>query len=117
MSSLEEALLLQITAAGLPRPEREYQFAKPRRWQFDFAFPARKVAVEVEGGVWIGGRHTRGRGYESDCEKYNEASLAGWRVLRFTPAMIRSGAALATVERALSSPSEYLMDGEIPHGR
>ncbi len=117
MSSLEEQLLFQIKAARLPQPVREFQFAKPRRWRFDFAYPAHKVAVEVEGGVWIGGRHMRGRGYESDCEKYNEASLAGWRVLRFTPAMIRSGEALVTVERAVSSPSEYLMDGEIPHGR
>jgi len=102
MSKLEETLLLQVTATGLPRPEREYRFATPRRWRFDFAYPGCKLAVEVEGGVWVNGRHTRGAGYQSDCEKYNAAALAGWRVLRFTTAMIRSGEALATLEQALA---------------
>lgn len=63
---------------------REYVFAKPRRFRFDFAFPNEKVAVEIEGGSWVGGRHTSGKGFQSDCEKYNLATLMGWRVLRYT---------------------------------
>jgi len=59
------------------------------------------LAVEVDGGTWTGGRHTRGAGFEADCEKLNAAVIAGFRVLRFTGAMVRSGAALATIETAL----------------
>ncbi len=92
------AVLLQ--AAGLPAPEREYRFAPPRRWRFDFAWPAQRLALEVEGGVWTGGRHVRGAGYERDCEKYSEAALRGWRVLRVTSGMMRDGRALQLLARA-----------------
>ncbi|GAB4528477.1 MAG: hypothetical protein OHK0046_47340 [Anaerolineae bacterium] len=66
------------------QPEQEYRFTKGRRWRFDRAWPKYKVAVELEGGVYSGGRHTRGKGYIADCDKYNSAALAGWLVLRFT---------------------------------
>jgi hypothetical protein len=79
---------------------REHRFAPPRRWRFDFAWPAQRIALEIEGGSWAGGRHVRGRGYEADCEKYSEAALRGWRVLRATPGMVRDGRALALLERA-----------------
>lgn len=102
-SDLEVALLTQIEWAGLPKPETEFAFAKAigRRWRFDLAWPDERLAVEVEGGTWTGGRHTRGAGFEADAEKYAEAVLSGWRVLRVTGAMIRSGRAVALVERAL----------------
>lgn len=87
--------------AKLPTPTTEYAFAKPRRWRFDLAWPTIKLAVEVEGGQWISGRHNRGAGFEADCEKYNEATILGWRLLRVTPAMIDDGRALAAIERAL----------------
>lgn len=71
-----------------PTPERQHRFYPNRRWAFDFAWPLYKVAVEIEGGVWSGGRHTRAAGFIKDCEKYNAAVLMGWRVLRFpTPAL------------------------------
>lgn len=63
----------------------EYRFYDKRRWRFDFAIPSRKIAIEIEGGVWTNGRHTRGKGYIGDMEKYNFAALLGWRILRFTP--------------------------------
>ena len=72
-------------------PQREFLFHKKRKWRFDLAWPDLLIAVEVEGGIWTGGRHVRGEGYEGDCEKYNEAQLAGWMVLRFTPGMIKKG--------------------------
>lgn len=70
---------------GIPEPTRELVFAPPRRWRFDFAWPAHMVALEVEGGVWIRGRHTRGTGFVRDMEKYNAAAVLGWSVLRVQP--------------------------------
>jgi len=102
MSALEDRLLFQIKACRLPAPEREYVFAKPRKWRFDFAWPAMLVAVECEGAVWTGGRHVTGQGFTADCEKYNTAALRGWVVLRVTDAHVKSGQALAWIERALA---------------
>lgn len=101
MSNAEESLATLIRWNGIPEPSREYVFAKPRRWRFDFAWWREKVAVEVEGGSWIAGRHTRGSTFEKDCEKYAEAGLAGWLVLRVTPHMIEDGRAIALIRRAL----------------
>lgn len=70
---------------GIPEPQREFRFDSARRWRFDFAWPDRRLAVEVEGGVWVRGRHTRGAGYLKDLEKYNRAVELGWRVLRYPP--------------------------------
>jgi len=73
----------------LPEPEREYRFDTNRRWRFDFAWPQYKLAVELEGGHRIRGRHNRGDGFQADCEKYNAAQLAGWIVLRYTSEHLR----------------------------
>lgn len=101
MSQLEELMALHIRCAKLPTPEREYRFAAPRRWRFDFAWPDRMIALETEGGTWSGGRHTRGAGFEADCEKYNEATILGWRVLRVTAGQVTSGKAIAWIGRML----------------
>lgn len=92
---------LQCQLAGLPAPVKELVFAKPRRFRFDFAWPDRKLAAEVDGAVWSGGRHTRGAGVESDCEKVNLALALGWRVARFSTGMVRDGRALHTLETLL----------------
>ncbi len=96
-----ETLLIQLQLSGLPEPQREYLFHRKRKWRFDLAWPDLLIAVEVEGGIWVGGRHVRGEGYEADCEKYNEAQLAGWMVLRFTPGMIKKGSAGGVIETAI----------------
>jgi very-short-patch-repair endonuclease len=103
----EQALLLQFRAAKLPEPTEQHLFGKAigRRWRFDFAWLDRMLAVEVEGGVYVQGRHTRGSGFTADIEKYNAATLMGWRVLRVTPEHIRTGAALRFVEEAMSEPA------------
>lgn len=80
------ALWRQLGGTAL---DAEVKFHPSRRWRFDFADTAARVAIEVEGGIWGGGRHTRGKGFEGDCEKYNAAALAGWRVFRFTGGMLR----------------------------
>ena len=71
-----------------PDPVREHRFAPPRRWRFDFAWPAPKVAVELHGGTWSGGRHTRGQGFADDREKINTAQLDGWTVIELTSDML-----------------------------
>lgn len=101
MSRLEDTLAIQLRAVGLPKPLREYRFHARRRWRFDFAWPEHAVAAEVEGGVFSGGRHTRGAGFTRDAEKYNAAAEDGWRVFRFTSRHIKDGTAVSQLERVL----------------
>ena len=100
-SGLESLLLLHMAAYGLPVPEQQVRFHPTRRWRFDFAWSAARLAVEVDGGTWTGGRHVSGRGFEADCCKLNEATILGWRVLRFTRGMVESGQAVEMIQRAL----------------
>lgn len=100
-SVLENKLSLHMRAAGLPQPQREYRFHATRRWRFDFAWPDRQLAVECEGGHWSNGRHTRGKGFQDDCEKYNEAAVLGWTVIRVTADMLDDGRALRWIEQCL----------------
>lgn len=79
---------------------QEYRFHPLRKWRFDFAL-AKGIAVEVDGGIWIAGRHSRGAGMESDFEKCNEGALLGWRVLRFSTGQVKSGMAIDTIKRAM----------------
>ncbi len=94
MSDIEEMLSLHIKTFNLPEPIREHKFHATRKWRFDFAWVDRKIAVEVEGGTFSGGRHVRGSGFEKDAEKYNQAAAEGWRVFRFTSGMIKRGEAI-----------------------
>jgi very-short-patch-repair endonuclease len=70
------------------RPVQEFKFHQTRKWRFDFAWPDKKIALEVEGGVFTNGRHTRASGFLKDMEKYNNAALLGWRIIRTTPQKI-----------------------------
>jgi hypothetical protein len=96
LSKGEEMLALHLKAYGF-FPEREYCFAEGigRQWRFDFCFPKEMVAIEVEGGTKFGkSRHSRGKGYENDLEKYNCATRMGWRVYRYTTDMVKRGTAI-----------------------
>ena len=82
---------------NIPAPQLEFRFHGERKWRFDFAWPEKKVALEVEGGIWTGGGHNRGPGYISDMEKYNIAALYGWRLFRVQPkdlCMVKTAALL-----------------------
>lgn len=92
---------VQCNLTGLPEPIPEYRFAPPRRWRFDYCWPLLKLALEVDGGGWINGRHSRGAGIEKDAEKVNAAAALGYRVLRATPAMVADGRALRAIEGVL----------------
>lgn len=96
-------LIPYFLAHGLPEPETEFRFHRTRRWRFDYCWPDRKIAFEREGATWSRGRHTSGSGYSKDAEKYNEAALMGYLVIRGTTDMIRSGLAFEQLKRAYES--------------
>ena len=118
MSQAEETLAVQLEQAGIPF-EREYRFAPPRRWRADFAIQTRPLAftltawgnteqprhpailVEIDGGGYVAGRHSRGRGMERDAEKQSAAAILGYRVIRATPSQVNEGIALGWIRAAL----------------
>lgn len=83
---------------------KEYKFHPERRWRFDYAIPEHKIALEVEGGVWTHGRHTRPQGFLGDIEKYNTATLMGWRVFRTTPTDLYRTATINLLKSAIKAP-------------
>jgi very-short-patch-repair endonuclease len=99
-SAPENLLALHFNAYRL-HPEREYRFHPPSRYRFDFAFLASMLAIEVEGGIWSKGAHSRPKGIIRDITKGNLAVLSGWRVLRYTPEMIKDGTAIREIQHAL----------------
>jgi very-short-patch-repair endonuclease len=115
VSALETLLSAQMKALKITMPVTEYRFVRDivghgvgirsrisasglGDWRFDFAWVDRKIAVEIEGGTWSGGRHTRGKGFEEDCRKYNAATLHGWQVYRFTSSQVKSGEAVKFIK-------------------
>jgi hypothetical protein len=74
----------------------EFVFHSDRQWRFDYLIwnEQGRFALEIEGGAWTRGRHTRGKGFIADMEKYNFAAIMGYRVLRFTPDQILKGVVL-----------------------
>lgn len=81
-SPLEARFAMLWRSLGGPPLEREFRFHPTRRWRADFAHLPSRTLIEIEGGIWLHGRHTTPRGFAADAEKYLEAALAGWRVLR-----------------------------------
>jgi len=87
-STLERRFKLLWFAVSGQELEQEYRFHPTRKWRADFAHVGAKVLIECEGGIWSGGRHTRGGGYIGDLEKYNEAVVGGWAVIRLSGSQI-----------------------------
>lgn len=101
-------LLEQLQFAGLPLPVREFRFDPVRKWRFDLAFPEILVGIEIEGLLYASegkSRHQTVGGYSQDCEKYNAATIAGWRVLRCTQQHVKSGQSLAWIREMLDASS------------
>ncbi len=76
----------------------EHKFHPTRKWRLDWADVKKKIAIETEGGVWVGGRHTSGSGFIKDMEKYNAAVLLGWKLLRYTPQQFEAGIPIPDLE-------------------
>ncbi len=89
-------------ALNIPAPEYEYRFDPVRRWRFDIAWFHYMVYIEVQGGIWIQGRHSRGAAMKKDWEKWNAATIAGWRGLWVEPKDLLSTEFMETIKRALS---------------
>lgn len=102
--SLEQHLAFDILACRLPEPVRELRFAPPRRWRFDFAWPDHLLAVEVQGGLWIFGRHQQPQALLAEHEKLAAAAARGWRVMFVSGESIASGDAVRWIEKALGAP-------------
>ena len=98
---LREAFRLQLKAYKVPSPVKEYKFHPDRKWRFDDCWPVQQVAIEYHGGIYTNGRHVRGKGFEADREKMNEAQLRGWTVIEVTSHHISTLAALKWLMRAL----------------
>lgn len=94
-------MIAAILAQQHPGMVREFAFHTERKWRFDYAWPERKIALEIEGGTWSAGRHTRGKGYENDCIKYSTAAILGWKVIRVTTGMVKDGRAYWLLNEAM----------------
>jgi len=99
---LTSAQRVLLTATAHFQPVAEYRFHDTRRWRIDVAYPDYRVAVEIDGGIWTRGRHTRGVGITADCEKTCALAMLGWRLLRVTPQQVMQGQAVLWITRALS---------------
>ena len=81
--------------------KQEHIFFPGRRWRIDFAIVDLKIGIEIEGGVWANGRHTRGKGFIEDMEKYNAAATLGWVILRFTPHDLNKITTFETIKKVV----------------
>lgn len=101
VSEGEARLIQHLKAYGI-QFEQEFQFNQDRKWRADFHLTGTKILVEVEGGIWSNGRHTRGKGYLGDMEKYNSATALGYSVFRYSTEQVKSGKAIEEIRRMVS---------------
>lgn len=99
----EDTLAFQLKAVKAPLFERQFRINPERRFMADFYFPAARVVVEVEGGGFVNGRHSRGAGIENDAEKSALIAQMPARLIRVTPKQVKNGRALDWILKALST--------------
>lgn len=105
----EEGFLFQCRLLGIAEPQRNWRFHETRRWEIDFAWPELRIGVEIQGGVWSGGKHGRGAGIVKDMQKHNALLDLKWRVWLYTPGEVLRGEALQHVAPLVRSASKALM--------
>ncbi|HEX2047227.1 MAG TPA: type IV toxin-antitoxin system AbiEi family antitoxin domain-containing protein [Acidimicrobiales bacterium] len=80
-SDLETRVLRVLVAAGLPAPVQQCRVRiGGRTFRIDLAYPAAKLAIELLGWEFHGGRSA----FDDDRARTNALVLAGWTVLEFT---------------------------------
>lgn len=94
-------VVVYFVEMGLPKPELEYRFHPERRWRFDFAWPDSKVAIEVQGGLFVMGRHTRGAALRKEHEKLNAAAAKHWGILYLEPQNLCLAETVELIKRCL----------------
>ena len=99
---LEDRFLWQLRGASLPEPVAQFLFDSERKYRFDFAWPGRKLAVEIQGGLWVAGGHGGGKRALEDYRKHNEAVRLGWIVIYIAADMLDTTEALDMVEPFLT---------------
>lgn len=103
MTPIQDRIFLAALAqAGIPAPVPEYKFHPVRKWRMDWAWIDQKVFLEIDGGIWSGGRHTRPGAMLKTWEKENAAATQGWRVLRCQPRDVCKLATINAISAALS---------------
>jgi hypothetical protein len=102
MTPLQDSIFLAaLKQADIHNPEAELRFAPPRRWRFDYAWPDCKLALEVQGGIWTGGRHSRGAAMVKEWEKLNTAAIQGWRIIYCQPSDLTKPETIQTIRAAM----------------
>lgn len=92
--------LFEFSLSTLPEKfEKEYRFSSLRNWKIDYYFKLSRLAVEIEGGIWIQGRHNRASGFIKEMEKYNTMAKYRMYLMRFTPDQVESGEALIEIKK------------------
>jgi hypothetical protein len=86
---------------GIPAPVYEYKFHPVRRWRFDLCWLPQRLALEVQGGIFVRGRHSRGAALLKEWDKLNTAAGMGWRLLYCQPRDLCTDAAAEYIRNAL----------------
>jgi hypothetical protein len=79
----------------------QHVFHPQRKWAFDFSWPRYKIALEVNGGTYMRGRHSRGAGQRKDYEKWSEASLLGWLLILVDSKDVSKKVHIERIQRAM----------------
>jgi len=108
----KEVFERHIEENGLPEPTKELNFHPTRKFAFDYAWHEQRLAFEIEGGAFSRGRHVRPKGFTRDIEKYNEAQLMGWVVLRGTSEQVKRGDAIKWVLQFFTGELDEYVDSK-----
>ena len=86
----------------------EFEFCKERKFRIDFAEPFLKIAIEIDGGIWMRGKsgHSSGTGIKRDQEKTTLLSQYGWSILRFEPDECMTIYAIETIRKTIENKKE-----------
>lgn len=100
----QKAFIALCLQSGLPAPVPEFRFDTERKWRTDYFFEAngKKVALEIEGGIYCQGRHIRPQGFLADLQKYNALTLHGIYLLRVTPKTLLTQDTILLLKKVLA---------------